>query len=182
MSTFDFLNRNLLWIAPPLMVVAVVLLALCIRNEVRLVKASKILSAPLVEQQNVELPEAGTASLCIEGPQLSRRFAGLSYSLHADDGTPVEGRPVLFRTRTSGLSWARLELRVYEIPRPGRYMLRVEGLGPPQPGDADHHLVFTRPIMLQTTGYILGMIFTFALFVLSLVFFSIRLLGKDWAT
>ncbi len=182
MSTLDFLDRNLLWITPPLIIVSALLLALCIRNEVRVVKRSKILSVPLVEQQNVEFPEAGTLSLCIEGPRFSRRFAGLSYSLHADDGTPVEGRAALVRTSTTGVRWARLELRIYEIPRPGRYMLRVEGLGPPQEKDADHHLVFTRPIMAQTFGYILGMIFTFALFVLSTVFFMIRLLGKGWAT
>ncbi len=181
MSTLDFLDRNLLWITPPLMIISLVLLGFCIRNEVRLVKASKILSAPLVEQQTVEFPEAGTASLCIEGPRFSRRFGGLSYGLRAADGTPLEGRRVLVRTSTTGVRWARLELEIYEIPRPGRYVLRVEGLGPPQSGDADHHLVFTRPIMAQTVGYILGMIFTFALFVLSVVFFSIRLSGKGWA-
>ncbi len=182
MSTLDFMERNLLWIAPPAMIISVALLALCIRNEVRVVKGSKLLSAPLVEQQNVELPEAGTTSLCIEGPQFSRRFAGLSYSLRADDGAPVEGRRVLFRTRTSGISWARLELLTYEIPRPGRYLLRVEGLGPPQPSDAAHHLVFTRPHTAPTIAYILGMIFTFALFVVSFVFFMLRLIGKDQAT
>jgi hypothetical protein len=178
MSALDFLERNLLWIAPPLMVAGVLLLALCIRNEVRVVKGSKLLSAPLVEQQKVEFPEAGRASLCIEGPQFSRRFARLSYALWAEDGTPVEGRAVLFRTRTSGFSWVRLELRTYEIPHPGRYLLRVEGLGAPQPGDVDHHVVFTRPHTAQTVGYILGMIFSFALFLVSFIFFMLHLLGK----
>ncbi len=182
MSTLDFLDRNLLWITAPLIIVSAVLLALCIRNEVRVVKRSKILSVPLVEQQYVALPEAGSLSLCIEGPQFSRRFAGLSYGLRSEDGTPVEGRAVLVRTSTTGVRWARLELLTYEIPRPGRYSLRVEGLGPPQEKDADHHLVFTRPIMAQTVGYVLGMIFTFGLFVVSLVFFMIRLLGKGQET
>ncbi len=182
MSTLDFLDRNLLWIAPPLMCVSAVLLGLFIRNEVRLVKGSKILSAPLVEQQNIDFPEAGRVSLCIEGPRFSRRFAGLSYTLSTHDGTLVEGRPVLVRTSTTGVKWARLSLVEYEIPRPGGYVLRVQGLGTPQERDADHHLVFTRPHLGQTFGYIIGMIFAFGLFVVSLVFFLIRLIGKDQAT
>jgi hypothetical protein len=179
MSTLDFLDRNVLWIAPPLMCISALLLGLFIRSEVRLVKEAKILSVPLVEQQEIEFQEAGRVVLCIEGPQFSRRFAGLSYTLSTADGVPVEGRAALFRARTTGFSWARLEVRVYEISHPGRYVLRVQGLGAAQPGDANHRLVFTRPHLAPALGYVLGMILSFGLFIVCLVFFLLRLMGKS---
>jgi hypothetical protein len=179
MPTLDFLDRNVLWIAPPLMCVAALLLRLFICSEVRLVKEAKILSVPLVEQQEVEFQEAGRAVLCIEGPQLSRRFAGFSYALSTADGVPVEGRAAFFRARTTRFSWARLELRVYEISHPGRYVLLVQGLRAAQPGDANHRLVFTRPHLAPTLGYVIGMILSFGLFMVCLVFFLLRLMGED---
>jgi len=159
------------------MCLSALLLGLCIRSEVRLVKEAKLLSIPLVAEQTVEFLEAGRVVLCIEGPQFSRRFAGLDYEL-TDSGTAVEGRTAWFGARTTGVSWARLELRVYEIPHAGRYMLRVQGLGPAQARDAQHRLVFTRPHLAQAFGYIIGMILSFGTFVVSLVFFALRLTGK----
>jgi hypothetical protein len=178
MSALAFLDRNVLWIAPPLMCISALLLGLFIRNEVRLVKEAKILSLPLVEQQSLEFLEAGRAVLCMEGPRFSRRFSGLNYALSTADGAPVEGRAAWFSLTTTGVSWARVELRVYEIPHSGRYVLRVQGLGAAQEGDAKHRLVFTRPIIAQTIGYTLGMILSFGVFIVSLVFFLIRLMGK----
>ena len=168
----------MLWIAPPLMCLGVLLLGLCIRNVIRLVKEAKILSAPLVEQQAVDFREAGKVILCLEGPQLTTRFARLSYELSTDEGAPVEGRTAWFRAKTTGASWVRMELRSYEIPQPGRYVLRVEGLGEPQERDANHRLVFMRPHLYPSIGYIIGIILSFAVFVVSLVFFCQRLLEK----
>jgi hypothetical protein len=176
-SIFSALYRNMLWIAPPLMCVAVLLLGLSIRNVVRLVKGAKILSVPLVEQQTIEFREAGKVVLCLEGPQLTTRFARLSYELSTDDGTPVEGRTAWFRARTTGVSWVRMELRSYEIPRPGRYVLCVQGLGAPQERDAKHHLVFMRPHLFPSIGYVIGMLFSFGLFIVSLLLFIGRLTG-----
>jgi hypothetical protein len=178
MSVLSFLDRNLLWIAPPLMCIAVLLLALCIWSEVRLVKRAKILSVPLVEEQSIEFPEAGRVVLCIEGPQFSHRFAHLTYELTTDTYGPVEGRTAWFRARTTGVSWARLELRVYEIPHAGRYILRVHNLGPPQARDAEHRLVFTRPHLAPAIGYVIGIILSAGLFIVSLVFFANRLLER----
>lgn len=168
----------MLWIAPPLMCLAVLLLVVSIRNVVRLVKDAKVLSVPLVEQQAVNFREAGKVVLCMEGPQFTTRFARLSYELSTDDGAPVEGRTAWFRARTSGVSWVRMELRSYEIPQPGRYVLRVQGLGEPQERDANHRLVFMRPHLYPSVGYIVGIILSFAVFVASLVFFCQRVLKK----
>jgi hypothetical protein len=177
MSAFSVLDRNVLWIAPPLMCIAALALGLFIRSEVRLVKEAKILSVPLVAEQDVEFPEAGRVVLCMEGPRLSRRFAGLDYEL-TTDGAPVEGRTAWFHATTTGVSRARMELRVYEIPHPGRFVLRVWGLGAAQERDVEHRLVFTRPHLAQAVGYIIGMIVSFGVFMVSLVFFVLRLTGK----
>jgi hypothetical protein len=178
MSVLSFLDRNLLWIAPPLICVSALLLGLCIRSEIRLVKEAKLLSVPLVAEQTVEFLEARRVVLCIEGPRLSTRFAGLSYELTTGDGAPVEGRAAWFGARTTGVKWVRFEVRVYEIPHPGRYVLRVQGLGPAQARDAEHRLVFMRPHLAQAFGYLMGMILSFGAFITSLVFFLIRLTGK----
>jgi hypothetical protein len=178
MSALSVLDRNVLWIAPLLMCIAALVLALFIRSEVRLVKEAKILSVPLVEQQNIEFPEAGRVVLCVEGPRFSTRFAGLDYELSTNDGAPIEGRTAWFHATTTGVKWARVEVRVYEIPHPGRYVLRVRGLGAAQERDAAHRLVFMRPHLAQAVGYIIGMIVSFGVFVVSLVFFVLRLTGK----
>ena len=178
MSTVDFLDRNVLWIAPPLMCIGALLLVFFIWSEVRLVKEAKVLSVPLVAEQNLEFLEAGRVVLCMEGPRFSRRYAGLDYELTTDSRAPVEGRTAWFHARTTGVSRARMELQVYEIPHPGRYILRVHNLGAAQAGDAEHRLVFTRPHLAQTVGYIIGIIVSFGVFIVSLVFFVLRLTGK----
>jgi hypothetical protein len=114
----------------------------------------------------------------VEGPRFSSRFAGLNYTLSTADGVPVEGRATLFRATTTGVSWARVELRVYEIPHPGRYVLRVQGSGAAQQGDANHRLVFTRPHLAPALAYVLGIILSLGLFIVCLVFFLLRLTGK----
>jgi hypothetical protein len=177
-SIFLSIYRNMLWIAPPLMCLAMLLLGLAIRNVIRLVKASHLLSVPLVERQAIDFREAGKVVLCIEGPQFTTRFAHLSYELSTEDGTPVEGRTAWFRARTTGATWVRMEVRSYEIPRPGRYILRVEGLGEPQERDARHHLVFMRPHLYASIAYVIGIILSFGVFVVNLVFFCLHLLEK----
>jgi len=178
MSALSVLYRNVLWVAPPLMCISALLLGLFIRNVVRLVKEAKVLSVPLVERQNIEFPEAGRVVLCVEGPRFSTRFAGLDYELRTDSGAPVEVRTAWFHATTTGVKWARVEVRVYEIPHSGRYVLRVRGLGAAQERDAAHRLVFMRPHLAQSVGYIIGMILSFGVFITSLVFFLLRLTGN----
>jgi hypothetical protein len=182
MSALSFLDRNVLWIAPPLMCLAVWLLVFFIRSEIRLIKEAKILSVPLVEQQDIEFREAGRVVLSIEGPRFSTRFSGLAYELSDDYGAPVKGRRAWFNATTSGVKWVRMEMRVYEIPHPGRFVLRVQRLGVAQERDAEHRLVFMRPHLAQTVGYIICVILSFGLFIVSLVFFSLRLTGRDSAS
>ena len=67
---------------------------------------------------------------------------------------------------------------MYEIPRPGRYVLRVERLGAAQERDTAHRLVFMRPHLAQSAAYIIGITLSAIVFIASLVFFVLRLLEK----
>ncbi|MBZ5515853.1 MAG: hypothetical protein LAN62_13610 [Acidobacteriia bacterium] len=176
-AAFLALYRNLLWIGPLLFCISGLTLALCIRGVIRSVREAVLFSVPLVERQTIEFLEAGRVMLCVEGPRFTTRFARLKYELSADSGAPVEGRVVLFRFQKSSFSRVRLEVRTYEIPRPGSYVLRIQGLGPPQARDTEHQLVFTRPHTARSVSYILGIVFSGLVLILSLIFFLMRLVG-----
>ncbi len=178
MSTLWALYRHMLWIAPPVMCLSALLAGISIRNVIRLVKESRLVDLPLVEEQAFEFPEAGRVVLAEEGPQLSSRFRGLDYRLSTDGGALVAGRRAWFHAKTTGISWARVEVRVYEIPHPGLYVLRVLGLGAPREGDAKHRLVFTRPHVARSLGYVVSITLLSGIFIASLVFFFLRLTEK----
>src|ERR1035437_8152191 len=78
----------------------------------------------------VESAASGTA-----GRSLRRTRAGgseqVDFELSGIDGDKIEGQRVLFRARSSGISKARMERLTYDIPRPGRDVLRMTGLGAP---------------------------------------------------
>jgi hypothetical protein len=117
----------------------------------------------------------GKVVLCIEGPLMSRRFAKLAYDITGPGGTPVEGRPVLFRAKTTGFTKATMDLRIYAITQPGRHVLQIQGLGEEQPSDAEHRMVFTRPHLARTMAYVLGIVFAAVFTIGSLVLFLLRL-------
>lgn len=176
-SFFAQLYRQWIWIGPLLMVAGLVGLGFMIKNLIATVRKAKVCSLPLVEKQEVEFTESGPVILNVEGPHFSTRFARLSYVLTTSDGLPIEGRLVLFRSRTSGFSTVSVSYKQYEIPRPGPYILRIEGLGQPRDDDSKHAIVFSRPHLPRTIAYILGILFSGGLFIVSLVFFGIRVAG-----
>ncbi len=157
------------------MLVAVAALWRFIAGLVALIRKSYLFKAPLAASQQVEFSEAGQLSLSVEGPRFSTRFAGVGFELQAMDGRRIEGRRVLFRLQTSGLSTARLEVLRYDIPWPGRYVFNMTGLGAPREGDARHAVVFMRPRTGRTVAYILGIVLASMVFIASLVFFLMRL-------
>lgn len=171
------LYNQWIWLGVPVMTAAAVALGLTIRSLIATVGKAKLCSVPLLERREVEFAEPGRGILNEEGPRFSSRFAGLAYVLAGQDGTTVEGRLVLFRARTSGFSRASVSVRQYEIPRPGRYILRVEGLGEPRAGDSEHAIVFSRPHMLRSVVHIVGLVLSAGAFITSLVFFLLRLLS-----
>jgi hypothetical protein len=179
MNFFTAIYQRMAWIGPPLMLLGLVCLGLSIRNVVRLSRRSVVLTLPLIHEQTFEVSTPGTLVLAEDGPLLSGRFNGLRYTVVTDYGKPVADRPVLIRATTSGFSTARREKRVLEMPHAGRFILKIEGLGPARERDNEHHIAFTKPHLVQTVGWILAIIGSAGLFIVSLVFFCIRLAGVD---
>ncbi len=176
MAFFGFIYRNGLWISIPALALAVVLLIFLIKSVIRLKKESTIMSVPAVEQQYIEFTEAGNVVLCIEGPLLTTRFGGVKYELIASDGSPVKGHVTLFHSRSSSFTKVRMEMKSFELPRPGRYSLNLTNFGPPKPKDNEHCIVFMRPNLARTVAYIVGIVLSGMLFVCSIVLFLMRLL------
>ncbi len=179
MSAWSFFYRYGLWITAPLFCVGAVLLAFFIVQLVRLGDRMRISSVPLVEQQDIEFMDTGPVVLCVEGPLLTRRFSGLTFELLTGDGIPVEGRRCWFRASSSSFSRVRTEWQTHEISYRGRYILRIRDLGAPRPSDPKHRIVFMKPHLPQTFGYIIGILLSSGLCIVSLVFFLLRLLSRE---
>ena len=176
-SVFAVLYRHWIWIGPSLMVAAILALVVLIQGTVAMVRGAVLVRVPLAESQEVRFEESGTVALAIEAPQLSTRFARVSFELTTLAGDPVPTRPVLFRTRTSGFSKTRLEVRRFDLRESGSYLLHMNGLGEPRARDADHAVVFTRPHRAQAIAHVLGIVLASAVLIVSLVFFVLRLIG-----
>ena len=179
MAFLSFIYRHAGWIALPVFGISAFLLAQCIWGVIRTARQARLFSVPLVEQQEIEMYVTGRVVLAMEGPLLSRRFAGLEYVLIGPDGMDVKGRKALFRSRTTGFSKATMELRVYEITIPGRHIFRINGLSGEKPSDAEHRMVFTRPHLGTTILFIIGIVFTSMLTIGSVVLFFLRLAKGD---
>jgi hypothetical protein len=178
MTTLSALFRNGPWIWVPLFCISVALLGYLIRNVIRLVRQAHIFSVPLREQQEIEFTEAGRVVLCGEGPFFSVRFARLDFELSTDAGTAVKGRTAWFHARTSGFSRVRIELKSFVIPRPGRYLLRVLRMSTVQEADAEHRIVFMRPHLIKSLGYVIGIILAAGLMIASIVFFGLGVVSS----
>jgi len=162
----------------PVFGISAAMLVFFILGVIRVVRQAHILSVPLVEQQDIEFTEAGRVVLCMEGPLLTTRFGNLDYQLSLAEGMPVEGRTTWFHAKTSSLSKVRMELKSYELPRRGRYVLRIKGLGPGSKPDADHRIVFMRPHLATSIAYVVGITLSACLLIGSFVLFILRLTDK----
>lgn len=171
MIPLSVLSRNGLWISAVVFVISAASLGFFILKVIRLAKQATIISVPLLEQQEVAFAPSGRAILSIEGPMFTGRFANLYYELSTSDGTRVMGRKLWFPTRTSGLSKARLGIESYEIPRPGRYTLRIQGLGTEWTADTEHRIVFTKPYLARSIVCVVGITLAGVLLIGSLFFF-----------
>jgi hypothetical protein len=172
---FELLYRNGLWIFPPLFLLAAVLLVGSIRTIVKLGRSARIATLPLQEQQEVEFVEAGRVILCTEGPFLTGRFTRLRYEFTGADGVPLASHPTLFHAKSSTMSTVRMEMRSFLVERPGRHILRIEGLGAARADDAKHRIVLMRPHLLQAMGLTVGITLSGVALIASLVLFLIRL-------
>jgi hypothetical protein len=176
-SVFATLYEHWIWVGPPVFLLALAALVLAIAGVVKTVKRAHLFKLTLREEQRVQFQEAGTVVLSTEGPRLSNRFRGVKFELRGVDGDAVPRRPALFRARTSGISTVRTEDSIFEIPRPGRYLLTAAGLGAERDKDAKHALVFMKPHLRRAVVFVVGIVLAAGLTVVSLIFFLLRLWG-----
>src|SRR6266545_6377645 len=104
------LYKHWIWLGVPAILAAAIALWLLIAGVVAVIKKAHLFRAPLAAIQEVEFSEAGRVVLSIEGPLFTRRFAGVRFDLREMNGGRIDGRPCLFRARTSGFTSARMEL------------------------------------------------------------------------
>jgi hypothetical protein len=181
MAFLSFIYKYGIWISIPAFIFFVILLIICITGVVRTGRHARLLSVPLVDRQEIEFIEAGRMVLCMEGPILSRRFSKLEYELTGPDGVSAKSRPVLFRASTTGLTKAKMELRVYEVTHPGRHIFQIRGLEGEKPSDAEHRMVFTRPNLARSMAYVIGIVFASIFTIGNIVLFFMRLVDVSGA-
>jgi hypothetical protein len=138
-------TTDLLLIATSIGIVAGLLLTVAtVVRLVRIARQPEIARAPVAAASAVAFPEPGAADLAIEGPLFTSRFRGLSFALVDGAGMPVALRRLWMRTSSGGFSRTRMSLYRVEIPVPGTYELRVDGLDPAV-DYAECAVVFVRP-------------------------------------
>ncbi len=169
--------RSWSWVLAPATAISLAAMVVTVTGLLATIRRAKLLRAPMIQSQEVEFREAGGVILCMEGPRFSRRYAHLTYELKATDGVRIEGRPTWFHAQTTLVSTARMELMRFDLPRPGRYLLIIDGLGPAQPRDSEHWMVFMRPHLHKIALFIVGLVLSAGAFIVSLVFFLLQWRG-----
>jgi hypothetical protein len=159
------------WLFAALFVLSIAALAALIRAMLRTLRGARLCDVALGDRQELAFESAGPVILCMEGPRFTSRFRRLVYELRLPGGTPVAGRPVLFRSVTSGIAKARVTLRRFDLPYAGRYQLAVHGLEPADVGAAEHRIVFMRPHTARSVALVVGVTLAAAVAVASLVLF-----------
>lgn len=158
------------------MIAGVGLLLWSIRHMLAMLKASELVRVPLQPDQELTFSSSGPAVLCVEGPLFTRRFAGLEFNLQTEYGQLVPVRKHWFCAKSSGFAKIRMQLQTYQLPHPGRYRLRIDSLGERQTNDAEHAIVFIRPHLAATVGYILAILFAAWLLIGGIVMFALHFL------
>jgi len=164
------------WLLASLFVTCLAALGLLVRAVQGALRSGRLCEGPLLERQEVEFPAAGRVVLCMEGPRFTPRFRKLGYELGLPGGAPVPGRPILYRTVTSGLSKARVTLRTFDLPFAGRYQLAIRGLEPSDVGAPQHRIVFMRPHLARSVMLVVGITLASVLAIASLVFFLLAVM------
>jgi hypothetical protein len=177
MAFLSSIWRYGIWVSIPVFILSVLLLVDCITGVIRTVRNVRLLSVPLVDLQEIEFSEAGKVVLCLEGPLFTPFFRKLTYELIGPNGMPVKSRIAWFRARSSSFSQVKMELKVYEIAFPGRYVFKIAGLEGTTPPFEKHHMVFTRPHLGISMIYVIGIVIAGMLTTGSIVLFFLRLIS-----
>ena len=175
-SIASFLSKYGIWIAMSGFFFGAGLLIYFIVGVVKTVNRARMFSVPLLEHQIIEFPEAREVILCGEGPRFTSRFARLNFVIKTEDGDLIDSHSTLFHATTSGISKVRVELRSFQIPRPGGYHFEIQKLGEIRPTDTKHQIVFMKPHLFTTVRYVIGILLSAMLLIGSIVLFFLSLL------
>ncbi len=188
-SVFAAIYRHWIWLGVPVTLAALAGLVFTIRGVIVVMRESEIARVPLAPSQSgiervplarsleVYFPEAGPVVLGAELPRFSKFFAHATFELSSMSGERVPGRSSLFRMSTAKVSTMTMNLMDFDIPHPGRYVLRIAGIEQSVEGSEEYFIFFARPHGAKTIGFILGIVLTSCIFIASLVFFLMRVVG-----
>ncbi len=109
---------------------------------------------PLAPAQDLELVEAGTTVVSVQGPAFAHGAAGIEAYLLDATGARVPGRRVRTRGVRGRKGRTRLVLARFDVPAPGRYRLETSGEDA-VPGDQSHRLVLTHDERARTIELVL---------------------------
>ena len=153
-----------------LTVLGVIGLVVVIARIVRLLGRSVVARIPVTGEHAFELPGAGGYALHLEGPLFSRmpggpivqlpgvHLGGPQLALRDEaTGEEVPLRAPLLPTRSSGFSRARHQIRTFNAPRPGRYVLASGGVDLERDW-SDRAFLVTRPYGMTLLFLIVGAI------------------------
>ena len=156
------------FISLPALLVALGALGFSIRGLLGLLRGKAVSTVPLRAQSTIAIPSAGTYDLSVSGQLGTTDFAGVDFQVHDESGTAVHMRSVVMRvSRTSMSGRSTLQLRKFDAPHPGNYILTVTGIREePDPGNS---IIIGRPAGIALVGWILGIVLSGTLLIGSIV-------------
>ena len=156
------------FISLPALLVALGALAFSIRGLLGLLRGKAVSTVPLRAQSTIAIPSASTYDLSVSGKLGTTDFAGVDFQMHDASGTVVPMRTVVMRaSRTSMSGRSTLQLRKFDAPHSGNYVLTVTGIR--EGSDPGNTIVIGRPAGFALVGWILGIVLSGALLIVSIV-------------
>lgn len=161
-------SNRWLFVSLPALLFALGMLAFGIRGLLGLLRGKTVATVTLRTQSTIAIPSAGPHDLSVSGRLGTTDFAGVDFQMHDESGGVVPMRPVVMRvSRTSMSGRSTLQLRQFDAPRPGNYVLTVTGIR--EGSDPGNTIVIGRPVGFALVGWILAIVLSGALLILSIV-------------
>jgi hypothetical protein len=157
-----------LFISIPALLVALGVLVFSVRGLLGFLRGKTVTTVTLRTQSTIAIPSAGTHDLSVSGRLGTTDFAGVDFQMHDESGNAVPMRPVLMRVSGTSMSGrSTLQLRKFDAPRTGNYVLTVTGIR--EGSDPGNTIVIGRPAGFALVGWILAIVLSAALLILSIV-------------
>jgi hypothetical protein len=161
-------SNRWLFLSIPALLFALGGLAFSIRGLLGLLRGKAVATVALRATSTIAIPSAGTYDLSVSGRLGTTDFAGVDFGLVDESGKAVPMRSVVMRVSTTSMSGrSTLQLRTFDAPRAGNYMLTVTGIR--EGSDPGNTIVIGRPAGLALVVWILGIVLSGVLLILSIV-------------